>query len=77
VKSWKTTLCGLVAAACTGLAQTPEMDPAWSHMLLTIGSIAGGIGLLFARDSNVTSEQQGLIVPSIKHESKPNPNPLL
>lgn len=59
--SWRTTLFGVggivtvVAAACSALFDgNPATNPDWTGV---IGSISVAIGLLFARDNKVTSEQ--------------------
>ena len=60
MKSYKTTLAGiaaiLVAAASvlTGLSDGTAVD--WTAV---IGAVIAGIGLIAARDNNVTSEQAG------------------
>lgn len=59
MKSWKTTLCGAVAAIGAYLKTIPE--PSW---LSTIGEIfvvvgTAGVGF-FARDNSVSSEQAGV-----------------
>jgi len=63
--SWKTTLAGvlgIIASAITMIAQPLlDADPA------TVANFGGfiafavpAVGLLFARDANVSSEQQGI-----------------
>jgi hypothetical protein len=62
--SWKTTLCGLlgiVAAGITLVAQPmldgdPSTAPQWTLFGTTI---AAGVGLLFARDNDRSSEDVG------------------
>lgn len=63
--NWKTTLAGLAAvvaafasdAVCDWIGIT---DPSSREAVrLKIVAVIGGIGLMFARDSNVTSEQSG------------------
>ena len=61
--SMKTTLagiCAIVAAVAGALYAlidgNPNTNPDWT---LTMGSIMAGIGLIVARDNNVTSEQAG------------------
>jgi hypothetical protein len=58
MKSWKTTLCGALAALGTYLVTLP--DPAW---LATVGKLLIGLGTagvgLFARDNDKTSEDVG------------------
>lgn len=55
MKSWKTTVCGAVAALGTYLATIP--DPAWLGTLgkVLVAVATAGIGL-FARDNDKTSE---------------------
>jgi hypothetical protein len=63
-KSWKTTLCGLLTIAASGitLVAIPLLDadpltvPNWTAF---IAALTAGIGLLFARDNGVTSESAG------------------
>ena len=65
MKSWKTTTCGvlgIVAAGITMIAQPildgdPATVPAWA----AFGTmVATAVGLLFARDNDVSSEQAGI-----------------
>lgn len=63
-KSWKTTLCGILTIAASGitLVAIPLLDadpltiPNWTAF---IAALTAGIGLLFARDNGVTSESAG------------------
>lgn len=55
--SWKTTLCGLLGGLCLGLAQIEELTPLWTKIFYLLGGILPNVGLLFARDNKVTSEQ--------------------
>lgn len=62
-KSWKTTTGGLIGALTLALPQiqaaidgNPATVPDWNVLL---GAIAMGIGLMSARDNNVSSEQAG------------------
>ncbi len=64
MKSWKTTVTGIatilsvVAGACVLLFDgNAATNPDWSAV---IAAITAGAGLLFARDANVSSEQQGI-----------------
>lgn len=66
-RSWKTTLTGVAAilAAISGAAMAlldgnPNTNPDWTSV---IAAVVSGFGLIFARDANVTSEQQGLVPP--------------
>jgi len=61
--SWRTTLAGVAAAGVALLAvvqayfdNDPATIPNWE---VAIGAILAGIGLIFARDNTVTSEQAG------------------
>ena len=65
MKSWKTTTCGIlgiVAAGITMIAQPildgdPSTVPAWA----AFGTlVATSVGLLFARDNDVSSENAGI-----------------
>jgi len=63
-KSWKTTLCGILTIAASGitLVAIPLLDadpltiPNWTAF---IAALTAGVGLLFARDNGVTSEAAG------------------
>jgi len=64
MKSWKTTLFGaggiatvLFSAVAALLDGDPATNPDWN---LVLGAVLPAIGLLFARDNNVTSEQAGV-----------------
>lgn len=58
-KSWKTTVCGAVVAL--GTFFTTQTDWSWEPI---VGKILTGVGVflmgLFARDKDVSSEQQGV-----------------
>ena len=64
MKSWKTTLCGIlgvVAAGITMVAQPildgdPSTLPQWGVFGTTV---AAAVGLLFARDNDRSSEDVG------------------
>lgn len=63
MKSWKTTVAGIAAAlaAVASAAQLyfdgdPLTNPDYTAVL---AACAAGIGLIFARDNGVTSEQTG------------------
>ena len=63
MKSWKTTVAGILTAlipaltaASAFLDNDPLTIPDWG---LAIAGITAGLGLLFARDNNVTSEGAG------------------
>jgi len=59
MKSWKTSLCGLLGALFLGLSQIPELAPLWIKIFALLGGLMPTVGLLFARDNLVTSEQAG------------------
>lgn len=58
MKSWKTTLCGALAAL--GAYLTTQPDPAW---LATVGKVLSAVAVagvgLFARDNDKTSADVG------------------
>jgi hypothetical protein len=60
VKSHRTTIAGIAAictaaaAVLTGLSEGSTVD--WTSV---IAAVVSGIGLIFARDNKVTSEQAG------------------
>lgn len=63
-KNWKTTGAGLAAilvaggAALTALTDAdPLTNPDWASLL---AAIIAGVGLLFARDADKSSEQVGV-----------------
>ena len=75
--SWRSTLSGTVAlvAAITGalalvLDNDPNTNPDWNVTIALaaaiISQISGGVGLLFARDNVVTSEEAEAKGPSKK-----------
>jgi hypothetical protein len=49
--NWKTTLAGIIVVACAGVAAT---YPQYAGECKLILSIAGGLGLVAAKDGNVT-----------------------
>lgn len=59
MKSWKTSVCGILGALCAALAIIGEMPAVWSKVFTALGPFFGSLGLLFARDNGVTSEQAG------------------
>jgi hypothetical protein len=71
MKSWKTSTTGIVAvlaalanAASLLLDDNPATVPDWTA---TIAAISAGLGLIFARDNKVTSEQAGATSAKISH----------
>jgi hypothetical protein len=67
MKSWKTTVAGLLALTGGALVQFFPAHAALGGFLATLGS---GAGLLFARDNKVTSEQAGAGVKRAKEDSR-------
>lgn len=66
-RSWKTSVMGaasiitaIAGAATLLLDGNPNTNPDWTAV---IAAVVSGFGLIFARDANVTSEQQGLVPP--------------
>jgi hypothetical protein len=60
MRSWKTSFCGLLMLFGTVGAQ---YFPEYARLANFLAAIGAGLGLLFARDNNVTSEQAGAIKP--------------
>lgn len=56
LKSWKTTLAGLISLAA---AIVPAFWPEHTATMAKVAGVAASVGLLAARDNNVTSEQAG------------------
>jgi hypothetical protein len=56
MKSWKTTVCGVVTVAAGAVAVAPGMDPVIAKTAGVIAAIATGLIGIFARDNNKTSE---------------------
>lgn len=56
MKSWKTSVCGALAIVGPLIAQ---FFPELSRYGLFCGAVGAGLGLMFARDNNVTSEAAG------------------
>lgn len=63
MKSWKTTtagILGILGLVATAASAAIDNDPATvAQWEIIIPAIIGQIGLLFARDNNVTSEAAG------------------
>lgn len=61
--SWRTTVLGIttILAALASVAQAiADNDPATNpDFTVAIAAIMSGIGLIFARDNNVSSEKAG------------------
>jgi hypothetical protein len=62
--SWKTTVAGIggiLAAVGSAVSAMFDNDPATvANWPLVITAVTVGLGLIFARDADVSSEQQGL-----------------
>ena len=64
MKSWKTTLCGVLGVVAAGITMIAipllDQDPATAARWVEFGSLAAAaIGLLFARDNDKSSEDVG------------------
>ena len=57
MKSWRTTICGVLALVGPLIAQ---FYPEHAHHGNFIGALGAGLGLLFARDNRVSSEDLGI-----------------
>lgn len=58
MKSWKTTLCGAIAAAAGGVAAA-NLNPLVTKIAGIIAALATGLTGLFARDNDKSSEDVG------------------
>lgn len=63
--SWKTTVCGILGIVVAGInfiaMPMLDADPATlPNYTAFVAALTAGIGLLFARDNNVSSEQAGV-----------------
>lgn len=57
MKSWKTSLCGVLGALFVGLSQITEMPALWIKVFALLAATLPNIGLMFSRDNGVSSEQ--------------------
>jgi len=64
--SWKTTLCGVLALLGSLI---PQFFPEAVKLGQFLSAFAGGLGLIFARDNNKTSEDVGA-TPAVVHEPR-------
>ena len=55
MKSWKTTICGAIALAAT-CAISADFGPVVTKIAAFLASSAGGIGLLFSKDFNISGK---------------------
>lgn len=65
--SWKTTVLGVIAVLTAVLTcakalldNDPTTIPDWGALA---AAVSAGVGLIFARDNKVTSEQAGAVNP--------------
>ena len=58
MKSWKTTLTGVLAILAALIpALQAQLTGGTADWSVVIAATVAGVGLIFARDNNVTSEQ--------------------
>ncbi len=67
-RSWKTTACGALAVIATAVIGA-DFGPMVTKIATCAAAAAGGLGLLFARDNNVSSAD----VAATKKNESPNP----
>jgi hypothetical protein len=60
MKSWKTSLCGILSLLALGISSAPGLSPTLAHILVQVSIACGGLAAIFARDNNVTSQSLGL-----------------
>lgn len=58
MKSWKTTVSG-IGMILSGIGAAMKCGFCTEGVTMGIGLVTGGLGLIFARDNNVTSEDAG------------------
>ena len=56
-RSYRTTLSGGLAIVCTVASMLPAMAP-HAHILQQVATLAGGAGLLIAKDARVSGRPQ-------------------
>lgn len=54
-RSWKTSACGAAAIVATAVIGA-DFGPMATKIASCVAAIAGGLGLMFARDNNVSSQ---------------------
>jgi hypothetical protein len=61
MKSWRTTVAGIIGAlAVIAPAMHNQMEGRHVDWTLVFGALSVSIGLIFARDNRVSSEQAGV-----------------
>ena len=63
--SWMTSVCGIVALLAIGASEM-ELFPEYQKQIEYVGMAALGIGVILARDSNKSSEDEGLNPKEVK-----------
>jgi hypothetical protein len=71
MKSWKTTLCGSLALIGALITQ---FYPEFAKHGGFVAALASGLGLLFARDNKVTSEDAGAKTQGCPASPQPPPS---
>lgn len=56
--SWKTSACGALAVIATAVIGA-DFGPLATKIASCVAAAAGGLGLMFARDNGVSSEDAG------------------
>ena len=58
-RSYRTTLAGGLTVSCQLVAMLPGVPPNVAHMAQVIAGLAGGAGLLIAKDARVSGKPNG------------------
>ena len=58
-RSYRTTLAGGLTVLCQVVAMVPGVRPDVAHMAQVIAGLAGGVGLLIAKDARVSGAPRG------------------
>lgn len=58
MKNWRTTLCGIIIAACAGIAGAAGMDATITKIAGVIGVIATAAMGFLAKDAGVTGPEK-------------------